>query len=335
MKIDAEIVAPLRGVAERARVLEDAGAHGVITFEAAFDPFFPLLLAATATQLDLYPSCCVAFPRSPTHLAQLAWELQRLSGGRFKLGVATQIPPHVERRFGAAWGRPVPHMREFIDATRAVFASWQDGASLKFEGEYYKLSLMTPAFNPGPLPDGPPPIWLGALGPRMTDLAASVADGQIVHGFHTQPYLREHIVPRVDAALRSGGRDRAAFTLSVNVIVGSGNDAAQLDAAREAVRQMIAFYGSTPAYRVSLEEGGWGDVQEQLNGLSKAGRWRDMAAQVPHAMLDAIALVGPPDEVAAGLRERYDDVADRVAIYTPAGAPDCSAEIVRAFRRLG
>ncbi len=157
MKIDAEVVAPLDRVAARARQLADAGVDGTLTFEAAHDPFFPLLLGATATSLDLYPSCAVAFPRSPTHPAQVAWGLAAISGGRFALGVAAQVRPHVERRFSARWGRPVAHMAELIDATRAVFDCWQHRTALSYSGDYYDLSLMTPAFAPAPLEAGPPP----------------------------------------------------------------------------------------------------------------------------------------------------------------------------------
>ncbi len=333
LRIDVEVVAPLVGVADRARVLADAGADGILAFEDVHDPFFPLLLVAVAgVGLDLYPSCAVAFPRSPTHLAQVAWELQAVSGGRFALGVAPQVRPHVERRFSATWGRPVDHMAEFIGATRAVFDCWQQRTRLSYSGEYYDLSLMTPAFAPEPLEVGPPPIWLGALGPRMTALAGRVADGQVVHGFHTQPYLRHHLLPTLNDALTGAGRRREDFTVAINVIVGAGVDDAERGAAREAVRRMLGFYGSTPAYRVSLEVAGWGAVQGRLNELSKQGRWRDLAGEVTDEMLDAIAIVGSPEAVAAELRARYGDVADRVGVYTPADAPDRSAEIVRAFR---
>lgn len=332
MKIDVEVVAPLRGVAARAGQLADAGADGILTFEDSSDPFFPLLLAATSSDLDLYSSCAVAFPRSPTHLAQAAWELQSLSGGRFALGIAPQVRPHVERRFSAVWGRPVAHMGELIDATKAVFDCWQKAAPLSFAGDYYNLSLMTPAFAPAPLADGLPPIWLGALGPRMTELAATKADGQIVHGFHTQAYLRDHLLPTLDATLVEAGRARDEFTVAVNVIVGSGIDETERAAAREAVRFLLGFYGSTPAYRVALEVAGWGTTQERLNALSKQGRWRELAAEVSDEMIDTIAVVGSPEEVAERLWSRYGDVADRVGVYTPAGAPDRSAEIVEAFR---
>ncbi len=333
MKIDAEVVGALGEVAGRARRLEAAGADGVFTFEDATDPFFPLVLAAAATSLDVYPSCCVGFPRSPTHLAQQSWDLQRLTGGRFKLGVAPQVRAHVERRFSAVWGRPVAHMRELVAATKAVFASWQDGVRLAHDGTYYRLSLMTPAFNPGPLPCGPPPIWLGALGPRMSALAGEVAEGQVVHGFHTVEHLTEVVVPAVTDGLHRSGRDRDGFDVVVNVVVGAGLDPDERDLARAAVRQLLAFYGSTPAYRVALESIGRGPLQEELNALVRAGRWRDLAAAVPDDVINSIALLGSPDEVADGLRSRYAGIADRVAVYTPAGAPDRAVEIIEAYRR--
>lgn len=191
MRVDGEVVAPRGEVGARARELVSAGADGLLTFEDEHDPFFPLVVAAATGRgtVDLYPSCAVGFPRSPTHLAQMAWNLHAASGGRFALALASQVRPHIERRFSSVWGRPVEHMGELVGAIRAVFDSWTHRSRIDFAGDYYALSLMTPAFTPPPLPTGPPPIWIGALGPRMTALAGTVADGQIVHGFNTQPYL--------------------------------------------------------------------------------------------------------------------------------------------------
>lgn len=335
MKIDVELVSPLSDAASRARELEDAGADGVVTFEGPSDPLLPLALVAAQTSLEIYPSCCVAFPRSPTHLAQTAWDLNVLADGGFKLGIASQIRPHVERRFGAVWGKPVPHMRELIAAIRAVFDSWQNGTRLAHRGEYYELTLMTPAFSPRPSPHGPPPIWLGALGPRMTALAAQAADGQVLHGMHTESYLMQHVVPTMEQTLRATGRARSDFTLAVNVIVGAGVDADERTRARESARQLVSFYASTPAYRVVLDASGWGDVQTNLNTLSKEGKWAEMASLVGDEMLDAIVLTGEPDEVAEKLRSRYGGVADRVAIYSPGAAPERMLDIVRAFKSNG
>jgi probable F420-dependent oxidoreductase len=333
MKIDVALDAALGEGAGRSRDLRGAGADGGFTLEANRDVMFPLLEAATSG-LFLYPNVAIAFPRSPMHLAYQAWDLQRVTQGRFALGIGSQIRPHIEKRYGARWDRPVRQMRQYVEALKAIFATWQDGAPLDFHGDYHTLSLMTPMFLPGKLPWGPPPVWVGGLGPMMTRVAAEVADGLIVHPFNTERYLRQVTVPIVDAGLAASGRGRRQFCLVVDVIICVYRDELEQDEARRQCRFNLAFYGSTPSYRVTLEAHGWQDLQTELNALSKAGRWDAMPELISDELLDEVCVVGTPAEAARLLTSRYQGIADRVALslpYQPApgSVEDLLAEIGR------
>ena len=342
MKIDTQITSPLGSVQVQAHRLRALGFDGAFTFEGPTDVFLPLLEAALAgggtgdgyRGLDLYPNVAIAFPRSPLQLAHTAWDLQRVTGGRFGLGLGTQIRPHIERRYGATWDRPVARMREFVLATKAIFACWQDGAPLDFQGEFTTHTLMPPLFDPGPLPWGPPPIWVGAVGPRLTEAVAQVADGLLVHPFHTEEFLRSHTLPIVAAALDRSGRDPEAFDLGIDVIVCAGRTPAEQAVADAGVRMLLAFYGSTPAYRPVLDLHGWGDVHPVLNRLTKAGRWDVMPDLITEDMLETLSLRGTPSEVATALHARYGAIAARVGLSFPYAAdPAVVAETIAAIRR--
>ncbi|MEZ5569179.1 MAG: TIGR03617 family F420-dependent LLM class oxidoreductase [Halioglobus sp.] len=323
MKIDGPFYAPLGNAAAEARRLADIGYDGVYTLEGSWDPFYPLVLAAEhAPQLDIATGIAVAFPRNPMHLAYQAWDLQRFSGGKFLLGIGSQIKTHIEKRFGVPFSPPAARMREYILALKAIFDCWQNGAPMDFRGEYYQHTLMTPMFNAGPLEVGPPPVLLGALGPLMTEVAGEVADGLIVHPFNSMPFLTEHALPAVERGLAKSGRERAAFTLQINAIVITGEDAQAMEAARKSVRDLLGFYASTPAYRPPMDAVGYGELQPELNRLSKEGRWQELGDHIDDTFLEAFATIGAPDEIAAKLRERYGDHADRLAIYAPYAAPD-------------
>jgi probable F420-dependent oxidoreductase len=316
MKIDVAIDAPLGEVAERARDLRQAGADGGFTLEANRDVMFPLLEAATSG-LFLYPNVAIAFPRSPMHLAYQAWDLQRATQGRFALGLGSQIRPHIEKRYGARWDRPVRQMRQYVEALKAIFATWHDGAPLDFHGDYHTLSLMTPMFLPGQLPWGPPPVWVGGLGPMMTRMAAEVADGLIVHPFNTERYLRQVTIPIVEEGLAASGRVGHEFCLVVDVIICVYRDQLEQEEARRQCRFNLAFYGSTPSYRVTLEAHGWQDLQAELNALSKAGRWDAMPELISDELLEEVCVVGTPAEAARLLGTRYEGIADRIALSLP------------------
>ncbi len=306
MRVLTALSGPVDAI-ERAAALREAGAAGVFTFEGPHDVFAPLTLASTVGGLDLLTNVAIAFPRNPIHLAHQAIDHQLLSGGRFVLGLGTQIRTQIEKRFGAEFDRPVDRMVELIAALRAIFTTWSTGERLNFRGEFYTHRLMTPNFSPGANPYGPPPIYIGALGPRLTRAAAEHADGLLVMPFGSTKFLREHTMAAVRAGLAAA--DRSEFAVVPEIIVSPGED-------HDGTRRLLAFYGSTPAYRPVLEAHGWGDLQPELHALSKQGRWQEMGALIDDDVLSTIAAVGSPAEIAAHIRERADGIADTVCIYS-------------------
>ncbi|HMT50465.1 TIGR03617 family F420-dependent LLM class oxidoreductase [Dietzia sp. UBA5065] len=328
MKVMTALFGPTDAV-HRAEALREAGASGVFTFEGPHDVFTPLVLASQVAGLDVMSNVAIAFPRNPIQLAHQAHDLQTLSGGRFILGLGTQVRAQIEKRYGAAFDRPVERMTELVGALRAVFDTWATGERLDFRGEFYRHTLMTPTFVPGPTPYGPPPIYLGALGPRLTRAAAEVADGLLVMPFGTTRFLREHTLPAVRAGLAAAGRREEDFEVVPEVIVSvaTGRDDDHLS-----TRRLLAFYGSTPAYRPVLDAHGWGDLQPELNAMSKQGRWQEMTSLISDDILHTIAACGTPAEVAAHVRDRVEGVSDRLCLYqTGPIATDALAQIVDAL----
>ncbi len=316
MKVLTALFGPLDAV-DRACALREAGAAGVFTFEGPHDVFAPLTLASTVGGLDLMTNVAIGLPRNPVQLAHQAYDHQLLSGGRFTLGLGTQIRTQIEKRYGAEFDRPVARICELVGALRAIFEVWQsahdkDGARLDFRGEFYRHTLMTPTFNPGPNPFGPPPIYVGALGPRLTRAVAGTADGLLVMPFSSTRFLAEATMPMVRDGLAAADRDPAGFAVVPEVIVSAGDD-------HEATRRLLAFYGSTPAYRPVLEIHGWGELQPELNTLSKQGRWAEMGGLISDEMLHTIAACGTPAQIAAHIRGRVEAAggADTVCLYQP------------------
>ena len=328
MKVFTALYA-LTDAADRARELRDAGASGVATFEGAHDVFAPLTLAATVPGLDLMTNVAIAFPRNPIHLAHQANDHQLLSSGRFTLGVGTQIRAQIEKRFGAQFDKPVARMTELIAALRAIFAAWNTGERLDFHGDYYRHTLMTPTFNPGPNPYGPPPIYVGALGPRLTRAVAEHADGLLVMPFGSKRFLHDHTMPMVREGLDAAGRDIADFAVLPEIIVSAGETDAERELADARTRALLAFYGSTPAYRPVLAAHGWQDLQPELNTLSKQGRWEEMGGLIDDEILHTIAACGTPADVARHIRDRVAGVADTVCLYqaAPIGVQTLAATI--------
>ncbi len=323
MKIDGPFYAQLGDAAAEARRLADIGYDGVYSLEGSWDPFYPLVMASEhAPDLDIATGIAVAFPRNPMHLAYQAWDLQKFSKGKFLLGIGSQVKAHIEKRFGVEFSPPAARMREYILALKAIFDCWQNGAPLDFRGEYFHHTLMTPMFNPGPLDCPPPPVLLGALGPRMTEVAGEVADGLIVHPFNSMPFLEEHALPAVQRGLARAERAREDFILQVNAIVITGETEEARAVAAESVRSLLGFYASTPAYRPPMEAVGYGDLQPELNRLSKEGRWDELGSCIDQAFLDAFTTSGTPDEISGRLLEKYGGFTDRLAIYAPYQAPD-------------
>jgi probable F420-dependent oxidoreductase len=310
---------------EQARAYREAGASGVFTFEGTNDVFAPLTLASTVGGLDLMTNVAIAFPRNPIHLAHQAIDHQLLSEGRFALGLGTQIRTQIEKRFGADFDKPVARMTELIAALRAIFGAWETGERLDFRGEYYRHTLITPTFSPGENPYGPPPIYVGALGPRLTRATAEHADGLLVMPFGNKRFLHEVTMPAVREGLAAAGRAVNDFAVIPEIIVSVGDD-------HTAARRLLGFYGSTPAYRPVLEIHGWGDLQQELNGLSKQGRWQEMGTLIDDDVLHTIAACGSPAEVAAHIRDRVVGISDRICLYQPGPvAPEALGEIVDAL----
>jgi len=331
LKVFTALYGPTDAV-ERARALRDAGASGVATFEGPHDVFAPLTLAATVGGLDLMTNVAIAFPRNPIHLAHQANDHQLLSGGRFFLGLGTQIRPQIEKRFGAQFDHPVARMTELIAALRAIFESWNSGGRLDFRGDFYRHTLMTPTFSPGPNPYGPPPIYVGALGPRLTRATAEHADGLLVMPFGSKRFLQESTMPAVRDGLRARRRRPEEFAIIPEVIVSAGDS----DADHSATRRLLAFYGSTPAYRPVLAAHGWEGMQPELNAMSKQGRWHEMGGLIDDEMMRTLAACGSPKEIAAHIHDRVDGVSETVCLYQPSpiGLETLSA-ILDELRELG
>jgi probable F420-dependent oxidoreductase len=302
VKIDVRLDAALPDVPRAVAELKDAGAAGVFTYEGPNDPFLPLAVGA-GSGLDLYTNLAIALPRSPMHLAYLAQDLQRASGGRFSLGLGSQVRRHVVERFGSEWTKPVAQMREWVLAVKAIQQSWATGEPLAFEGEFTRHTFCPPLFVPADVV--PAPVLVGAMGPKMTAMAVEVADGLLVHPFCSEESLAQTLA---DVPLD--------FPVIGQSIVGVALTEEELGAARTAVRGLIAFYGSTPAYRGVLDVHGWGDLHEELRSLTREGRWGDLPAAVPDEVVDTVALVGSPAYVAEGLERRFARCS-RIALSTP------------------
>jgi probable F420-dependent oxidoreductase len=315
--LDVQLDARPDHAADRARELAETGVAGLFTFEGPHDVFLPLATAAGVVDVDLMTNVAIAMPRSPMHLAHAAYDLQLMSGGRFRLGLGSQVKPHIEKRYGATWSPPAARMREIARAVKAILSSWQDGTRLDFRGEFTQHTLMPPTFVPGPNPYGLPPVLLGALGPLMTRTAAEVADGLLVMPFHSHRHFRERTLPAVAEGLDRGRRTADDFGIFPQAILAMGRTAEEQAAAAVGVRGLLAFYGSTPAYRPVLEVEGWADVQPELNALSKQGDVAAMIELVTDEMVATLAVRGTPEECAAEIKRRFDDVADRVCAYFP------------------
>jgi probable F420-dependent oxidoreductase len=331
MKIDGGIRGGLDQATASAAEQERRGYDGILVPETSHDPFLPLLLAAQGTErIDLATGIAVAFARSPMTLAQTAWDLQDASHGRFILGLGSQIKPHITRRFSMPWSHPAPRMREMILAIRAIWTCWNDGTKLDFRGDFYTHTLMTPFFNPGPNPHGDARVFLAGVGELMTEVAGEVADGFICHGFTTRRYVDEVTLPALEKGRAKAGKTLDGFELSGPMFVVTGRDEAEMAAAAKGVRGQIAFYGSTPAYRKVLDLHGWGDLQDELNRMSKDGRWDEMGELIDDGMLAEFAVVAPLDEVAAAMRDRWGDVLARLSFYTPYATDDTAWQTVIA-----
>lgn len=305
-------------VAAHALRAEALGYDGLNVPDAVHDGLLYAQLALSATsRLRVATSVLVAFPRSPMNVAIAAWDLQQLSGGRFELGLGSQVRGNIVGRYSTPWTAPVPRMREYIGALRAIFDVFQNGGSLDFRGEHYQFTRLQPFFNPGPLACGPPKIFLGGVGPQMTALAGEVSDGLMTHPSNTPPrYLREVTRPELARGEQRAGRTTET-PLMVSALAATGETAEEAQIERESQRELLAFLYSTPAYWRSLELFGWKDRGEELRRLTREGRWADMPAVLTDEMLDAVVPTAPYTEIADVLRERYAGLSNWLTFPTP------------------
>jgi len=323
-------------VGAHAKRVEALGYHGLTVPEAVHDGLLMAHAALSATtRLRVATSVLVAFPRSPMVVAHAAWDLQSVSGGRFDLGLGSQVRGNIERRFSTPWTAPVPRMREYVLALRAIFDRWQNGTPLAFEGEHYRFDRMQPFFDPGPLDQPLITIHLGGVGPAMTALAGEVADGLMTHPTNSSPrYLREVVLGRIEAGARRAGRDPSEVGLMAAGLIATGRDDAETQAALEGIRELLGFLYSTPSYWPSLELHGWKAVGERLHALSREGKWNEMPSAVTDEMLDAFVPTAPYAEIAALLRERFAGLANRITFPVPDDEAR-DAEVAAVLRELG
>lgn len=320
MKIDCgfareENFHDLNTIAANAKRFEDYGFDGLLTAEMAHDPFLPLTIAAHQTsKLEIRTAIAVALARNPMVVANLGHDLNAYSKGRFTLGIGSQIKPHISKRFSMPWHGPAAQMEEFLQALHAIWDSWYDQKPLKFQGDFYTHTLMTPMFTPANIQYGRPKVALAAVGPKMTQVASQLADGIILHAFNTEKYIRQIIIPRIEEGLKESGRNRNNFEISFPMFVVTGETEEALLQSKIATKQQIAFYGSTPAYKGVLDCHGWGDIQEELNKQSKLGKWLEMTDLISDEILDTIAVVGEPLEVSQKIKQRYGDIIDRITL---------------------
>lgn len=335
MKVDTGLPMDLSQVPQAAKRAEGLGYDGVITPETGHDPFLPHVLAAEHTEhIELSTAVAIAFPRSPLTTAQIAWDLQKLSKGRFTVGLGTQVKGHIVRRYGMDWAPPGPRLREYVLMMRAAWDSWQNGARPAFEGKHYRYTLMTPFFNPGPIDQPTIPVHISAINPYNCRLVGELCDGIKLHGFNTPKYLREVILPNIEAGAKKAGRDPKEIEVCGLGFIITGKNEEEIEKAKAPVRQQIAFYGSTRTYKPVLDIEGWGDLNPELFALSVEGKWQEMATRITDDMLDEFAIIGTYDEIVKKMKERCAGVIDRVNFSIPIRSPEDEERLKGMIKEL-
>jgi probable F420-dependent oxidoreductase len=331
MKVDYWFARSPEDAGAAAEEAAELGYDGFFTAETQNDPFLPLVpAAAAAPALDLGTGIAVAFPRSPMITAMTSWDLARLSGGKFNLGLGTQVRAHITRRFSTAWDSPGPRLRDYVLALRAIWDTWQNATPLNYQGEFYQFSLMTPFFNPGPIKHPDIPVSIAGVGPYLSRLAGEVCQGFHVHPFHTVRYLDEVVLPSITAGAESSGRSLDDVERITTVFIMTGETDSEIEQAMEPVRQQISFYGSTPSYAPIFESSDWG-FHEQLRAMSKRGEWGEMAATVPDEAVHEVGVAAPIDKLGAAIRERYGDRIQRMGFYALGSGAELSPEMARVL----
>ncbi len=319
MKLDVGMLThDLQSLPAYARKVEALGFDCLWSSETQHDPYLPLAVAATVTsQIKLGTAIAVAFPRSPMITAHIAWDLQGASGGRFILGLGSQVKGHNERRFSVKFESPGPKLREIVEALRAIWDCWQHGSKLNFKGRFYRFDLMTPFFSPGPIAHPKIPVYISGVNEYMCRVAGEVCDGLHVHPFNSAKYLREYVHPAVSEGLRASGRTREEFTYVTSTFALIGDSEEEIRANTQSVKQQIAFYGSTRTYEPVLAAHGWQDLVPHLHRKSVEGDWKGMADLITDEMLNVYAVSGTYATIGAKIKERYAGLLDRTSLYQP------------------
>ena len=339
MKVEAALPLGLDAIATAAREAEDLGYDGVLSFEAGHDPFLPLALAANVTQrIDLGTAVAIAFPRSPLTVAQMAWDLQAFSRGRLLLGLGTQVKGHNERRYSTPWPSPAgPRLREYILVLRAIWDSWQNKTRPNFQGKHYTYTLMTPFFDPGPIEHPHVPIYISAVNPYMCRLVGELCDGVRLHGFCTPKYLKEVVIPNIEAGAKKAGRSLKDIDMTGGGFVITGETEEDVERQKPALRHQIAFYGSTRTYKGVLDLHGWGETCLRLHRLAAEGRWPEMGREISDEMLDQFAVCGTYDQIAARIKERWGGIVNRTGFFMPVrheGDKERLRDIIRQIQAI-
>jgi len=335
VKINAILIADLASVPSKIREIESLGYDAAFSAEISNDPFFPLLLAAEHSErVGLTTAISVAFARNPMTVASLAHDLNQYSGGRFSLGLGSQIQPHITKRFSMPWSKPAARMREFVLALRAIWDCWLEGAELDFRGEFYHHTLMTPMFTPAQRDFPAPQVRVAGVGPLMTEVAGETGDGFIAHGFTSEKYMREVSLPALERGLAKAGRSRSDFDVSAPIIVASGMDTEAFEMSRQFVKMQLAFYASTPAYKPVLELHGWEDLLPTLNRLSKQGEWQKMGELISDEILETFAIVcEDPGQIAPRFAQRYGDLIDTWQCTVDLPDREAQSQLLRSLQR--
>ncbi len=321
-------------VGPAARAIEAEGYDGVVSMENKHEPFLALAVAGAATRrLELHTGVAIAFARTPMAVANVGWDLAGSTGGRFVIGLGSQVRAHNERRFSAPWTPPAPRMREYVQVLRAIWRCWKEGEKPGFEGRHYRFTLMTPNFTPEPIAAPPPPVMIAAVGPAMLRVAAEECDGVKLHGFCTRKYLTDEIMPRIAAGLAKSGRARAQYEVSGGGFLATGPDDEAVARRFEWVRQRVAFYGSTPAYYPVLAAHGIEDLGHKLNALARQGKWSEMAKEVPDDVAHLFAAVGRHDQIVQAIGERFGGLVDALTLRAD-GTGEAPPDLVQDIRRL-
>lgn len=328
--------ANLQDIPAAVRGIEQDGYDGVTTMENRHDPFLPLAVAAVNSErLQLSTGITIAFGRSPMVVANLGWDLQAASGGRFVVGLGSQVKGHIERRFSGTWTAPAARMREYVEALKAIWRCWETSGPLDYRGEHYSFTLMTPHFRPEPLTSPPPPVTIAAVGPAMMRVAGEVCDGVRLHPFCTRKYLEETVMPRLDGALTASGRGRAQFEIVGGGFLATGPDDATVARMFEWVRQRVGFYGSTRAYWPVFEAHGLEDLGLKLNRMARDDQWTEMTAEVPDDVVALFAAVGRHEEIAAAIEARFGGISDAINTSSSSEiAGDMPPDLIQDIRRI-